>query len=125
MTVSANSSTSAGGLASAATGMRPMRRGASHERAAMSSRKQLGDLRPLHLHHHLLAGAQAGGVHLGDRGRGDRGLVEPLEQLLEGAAEVDLDHRPDVGEGLRRHLVAEQLELGDQLVGEEALAARR
>ena len=38
MTVSANSSTSAGGLASAVTGMRPMSRGASHDRAAMSSR---------------------------------------------------------------------------------------
>ncbi len=39
ITVSANSSTSAGGLASAVTGMRPISRGASHESAAMSSRK--------------------------------------------------------------------------------------
>ncbi len=36
--VSANSSMSAGGLASAATGMRPMRCGASHDIASMSSR---------------------------------------------------------------------------------------
>ena len=36
--VSANSSTSAGGFASAATGMRPIRRGASHDIASMSSR---------------------------------------------------------------------------------------
>ena len=40
MTVSAKSSTSAGGFASAATGIRPTRRGASHESAAMSSRKR-------------------------------------------------------------------------------------
>ena len=40
MTVSANSSTSAGGFASAATGMRPTSRGASQESAAMSSRKR-------------------------------------------------------------------------------------
>ena len=42
---------------------------------------------------------------------------------LERAAEVDLDDRADVGERLGRHLVAQQLELGDQLVGEQALAA--
>ena len=85
----------------------------------------LRDLRPLHLHHDLLAGAQPGGVHLGDGGGGDGRLVEPLEQLVERAAEVDLDHGPDVGERLGRHLVAQQLELADQLVGEEALARRR
>ena len=103
-------------------GCGPTSRGASHDRAAMSSRKQLGDPGPLHLDHDLLTGAQAGGVDLGDRRRRDRGLVEPLEELLERAAEVDLDHRAHVGEGLGRHLVAQELELGDQLVGEQALA---
>ena len=86
--------------------------------------EELRDPRSLHLDHDLFAGAEAGGVHLGDRGGGDGLLVERLEQLLEGAAEVDLDHGPHVGERLGRHLVAEELELGDQLVGEEALAAR-
>ena len=84
--------------------------------------EELGDLGPLHLDDDLFAGAQAGGVHLGDRRRRDRGLVEPLEQLLERAAEVDLDDRAHVGERLGRHLVAQELELGDQLVGEQALA---
>ncbi len=83
----------------------------------------LRDLRPLHLDHDLFAGAQPGRVHLGDRGRGDRRLVERLEQLLERTAEVDLHHCPHVGERLGRHLIAQQLELVDQLVGEEALAA--
>ncbi len=39
ITVSANRSTRAGGFANAATGIRPTSRGASHESAAMSSRK--------------------------------------------------------------------------------------
>ena len=122
MTVSANSSTSAGGLASAVDRDAPDEPGRQPRQGGDVVAEQLGHPGPLHLDHDLLAGAQAGGVHLGDRRRRDRGLVEPLEQLLERTAEVDLDHRAHVGEGLGRHLVAQELELGDQLVGEQALA---
>ncbi len=45
----------------------------------------------LHLHDDLLAGAQRRGVHLGDRRRGERGLVERGEHVLEAGAEVLLD----------------------------------
>ena len=119
MTVSANSSTSAGGLASAATGIRPIRRGASHERAAMSSRNSCATRGRCTFTTTSSPVRRPGGVHLGDRGRRDGGLVEPLEQLLERAAEVDLDDGPHVVERLRRHLVAQELELRDQLVGEQ------
>ena len=86
--------------------------------------EELRDPRALHLDDDLLAGDEAGRVHLRDRRRRDRLLVELGEELLERAAEVDLDDGPDVLERLGRHLVAQLLELGDQLVGEEALAAR-
>ena len=99
-----------------------MRRGASHDEGGDVVAEELRDPGSLHLHDDLLAGAEPGGVHLGDRRGRDGRLVEPLEQLLERAAEVDLDDGPHVGERLGRHLVAQELELGDQLVGEEALA---
>ena len=83
--VSANSSTRAGGLASAATGIRPIRRGASQLMAAMSRSHQARHLGPLHLDHHFFAGAQAGGVDLGDRRGSDRGGLEVLEDRLQAA----------------------------------------
>ena len=99
-------------------------RGASHDSAAMSSRNELRDLRPLHLDHDLFAGDEPGRVHLRDRRRRDRLLVEAANTVVERAAEVDLDDGADVVERLGRHPVAQQLELGDQLVGEQPLAAR-
>ena len=99
------------------------RRGASHDERGDVVAEELRDLRALHLDDDLFAGDEAGRVHLRDRGRRDRHLVERREELLERAAEVDLDDGAHVGERLGRHLVAEQLELGDQLVGEQALAA--
>ena len=121
--VSANSSTSAGGLASEAIGIRPTRNGAIQLITRRSLCTRRGRPRPLHLDDDLLAGAQRGGVHLGDRGGGERGGVERGEQVLDPAAEVGLDHRADGVERLGRHLVAAQLELADQLLGEQALAA--
>ena len=56
--VSANSSTSAGGLARAATGIRPTRRGAIQLMAARSRRTRRGHVGPLHLDHDGLAGAR-------------------------------------------------------------------
>ena len=54
---------------------------------------ELADRRALHLHHDVLAGAQRGAVHLGDRRRRQRLGVEALEHLLERPAEVLLDDR--------------------------------
>ena len=47
------------------------------------------------------------------------------EHVVERAAEVELDDPPHVVERLGRHLVAQQLELGDQLLGEQPFAAAR
>ena len=83
-----------------------------------------GHLGPLHLHDHFLARDQAGGVHLRDRRRGDGLFVELGEDRVEWAAELGFDHRADLGKRCRGHLVAQLLELVDQLVGEEALEGR-
>ena len=82
------------------------------------------DLRALHLHDDLFAGAQPRRVHLRDRRRRDRRAVEALEHVVERAAEVELDDPAHDVERLGRHTVAEQLELGDELRREQALAAR-
>ena len=86
--------------------------------------EELRDLRPLHLDDDLFTGDEPGRVHLCDRGGRDRLLVEGREQILEPPAEVDLHDGADVVERLRRHPVAQLLELGDHLVGEQAFAAR-
>ena len=90
----------------------------------MSSRKSCATCGSLHLDHDLLAGDEARRVDLRDRRRRDRLLVELGEERLERPAEVDLDHRAHRVERLGRDLVAQELELGHQLVGEEPLAAR-
>ena len=67
---------------------------------------------PLHLDHHLLPAGQPRAVHLADRGRGDRHLVELLEDLLDGQAEL-LPRSPGApasnGSGLGVVLQAAQL----------------
>ena len=82
------------------------------------------DLRALHLDDDVFAGAQPCRVHLRDRRRRDRRALERREHVVEGAAELELDDAAHVVERLGRHAVAEQLELGDELFGEQALAAR-
>ena len=62
-------------------------------------------------------------MHLCDRRRRQRDHVEAGEHRLEGLAEVLLDHPPHVLERLGRHLVPQQLELVDELLGEQTLAA--
>ena len=74
--VSANSSTSAGGLARAATGMRPTRSGAIQLMAARSRRTSVATSGRCTLTTTRLAGPQAGRVDLGDRRGGDRDAVE-------------------------------------------------
>ena len=75
---------------------------------------------PLHLDDHLLTGEQGGHVHLGDRRRSQRGALEAGEHLLERAAQVGLDHLAHDVEVFGGHLVAQQGELGDEFVGEDA-----
>ena len=122
--VSANSSTRAGGLARAATGMRPTRNGASHAMTAMSARTRSATDGPLHLDDDALAGAQRGRVHLGDRRRRQRLVVDGGEHLVERPAQVLLDDPAHDRPRLGRHLVAAVLALAHQLLGEQALARR-
>ena len=49
--------------------------------------------RPLHLHHHALAVRKGRAVHLADRGRRDRPLLEVEEGLLDPQTEVLFDDR--------------------------------
>ena len=67
---------------------------------------------------------QAGRVHLGDGGGGERCQLEYGEELVERAPEVLLDDPPHRAEGLCRHMVAQQPELGHELLGKEALSRR-
>ena len=121
MIVSANSSTRAGGLASAATGMRPTRCGASHAITARSWRTRR-DRGALDLHHHRRPVAQRGRVHLGDGGGGQRGVVHGGEHRPDGPAQLFEEHALDDRPRLGGDLVAAPLELGDQLGREDAVA---
>ena len=81
----------------------------------------VGDAGPLHLDHHRLAGVQPGAVGLPDGGRGERLPVELGEHVVDAAAELGLEHRPDDLGRLRRNPV---LQLG-QLVGDVGRDAGR
>ena len=83
---------------------------------------QCRHLRSLHLDDDVLAGAQPRDVHLRDRRRGECGLVEELEHVVEARAEVLLDGAPNHVEGLGGNLVPALLELLDELGREQALA---
>ena len=98
---SANSSTSAGGFASAATGMRPTSNGDEPRERAQVLAHERRDSWPLDLHDDLLAGDEAGRVHLRDRRRGERLGRELGEDLLERPPEVALHDRAHVGERAR------------------------
>ena len=63
-------------------------------------------------------------MHLRDRRRRQRLLRQLGEQPLDGSAEVALDDGPDRCERLGRDVVTQQLELADQLLGEQPLTAR-
>ena len=76
------------------------------------------------LGHDVLAGAQPGDVHLRDRRRRERRLVELLEHLGDRPSVGALDDRAGLGARERRHAVLQLLELvGD--VGRQQVAARR
>ncbi len=120
--VSPNSSTRAGGLASAATGIRPTRSGAIQLIAARSRRTKVATSGRCTLTTTASPSAQSRRVDLGDRRGGDGRALELAELLFEGPAQVGFDDAADHGEGLGRHLVATQPELGHELLGEEPLA---
>ena len=80
------------------------------------------DRRALHLHHDRRPVAQRGGVHLGDGGRGQRGVLDGGEHRLERPAQLLGEHPLDDRPRLGRDLVAAPLELGDQLGREDAVA---
>ena len=61
-------------------------------------------------------------MYLGDRRRRQRGLVDPLEHLVQRTPEILLDRRPHRLERFGLHLVAALLELRDQLAGEQPFA---
>ena len=125
--VSANSSTSAGGLASAAMGMRPTRNGASQ---AMTLQVGVHQAWPTDGRCTLTTtsspvcsvAAWTWAIEAAASGR----AVELGEHRLEAVRPSSrLDDRRTASPGLGRHLVAALLELGDELLGEEALAAAR
>ena len=90
--VSANSSTSAGGLARADNGDPADEEGGDPAHGGQIRPHGRGDRGTLHFHHHLLAGVEGGGVHLGDGRGGERLPVELREDVLERTAQVLLHH---------------------------------
>ena len=120
--VSANSSTSAGGLASAATGMRPTRCGASQAiaRRSVCTRRATSGRWTLTTTSSPVRRRAAWTWAIDAAASGVS--VERLEDVLERPSEVGLDGAAHVVERLGRHLVAAALELLDQLGREEALA---
>ena len=123
--VSAKSSTRAGGLASAVTGIRPTSSGASQLIAVEVLTNERGDARALDLDDYRFARAKCGGVNLGDRCGRKWDRVECAEHL-----------EPEAGRGpastIRRTAAKvsggtwslQRLELGDELGGEDPLARR-
>ena len=75
------------------------------------------DARAQHLDHHLAAVLELRGVHLGDRRRGQRGLVETAEQLGNRPAEGFLDRGARHRAGEWRHAVLQLGQLGGDVVG--------
>ena len=86
----------------------------------------LGDDRPQpradHLDHHVFAAVQARGVHLGDRGRGQRLLLEAGEHLGNGRAQLFLDQCHGPGRLERRHLVLQQRQFVGDVLGQQDAA---
>ena len=122
--VSANSSTSAGGLASAAMGMRPTRNGASQAMTFRSActRRATDGRWTLTTTRSPVTRVAACTWAIDAAARGVRSMS--ANTASEGPAELRLDDGADLVPRLGRDLVAALLELGDQLLGEQALAAR-
>ena len=74
------------------------------------------------LDHDGRAVEEGGGVHLGDGGGGEGGVLDRGEGGVEGATQFLGQDLLDDGPGLGGDLVAAPLELGHQLRREDALA---
>src|SRR6266540_3309192 len=82
------------------------------------------DARTLDLHHHRLPRVQPGAVRLADGRRGERLPVELGEDALDRAAELGLEYRPDLFDGISRDAILERAELGAYIRGKEVDAGR-
>ncbi len=84
----------------------------------------VGDTRAQHLDRDLLAGGGAGEMDLRDRGGGNRGFVEGLEQGVERLGEFGLDRGPRRRTRKGRQPVLQAGEIGGDLVTQQ-IGARR
>ena len=84
----------------------------------------LTDPGALYLHDDRLARVSHRAVHLRDRRARERDLVERREQLLDGATQASLDLAEDLGDGQRRAVVLQRLELFDPVGGEQVRPGR-
>ena len=117
----ANSSTSAGGLASAVTGMRPTSLGASQAMTRRSSRTSRATAGRWTLTTTLSPVRRVAAWTWAIEAAAS-GLRSTQRNVVQRAAEVLLDHLAHDVKRLGRHLVAAQLELVHELGGEDALA---
>ena len=73
----------------------------------------------LHLHHHFLARAQPGPVHLPDAGRAQRGVIKLAEHLRNGPAQLLLNNLAGHRRVERRHVALQLLKLVNQRFGQQ------
>ena len=90
-----------------------------------SRRTWVAHRRPLDLDDDGLAGHQRRGVDLGDGCGRDRRALEGRRRPARGCGPGRPRRSADDGERLGRHLIAAFAELGDELLGEDALTGRQ
>ena len=83
------------------------------------------DARPQHLDRDLAAVGGDGEMHLGDRGGGDRRVVEAGEQRVDRLAELGLDDAPGLGAGESRQMVLQLRQVGRDLFAQKIGAGRQ
>ena len=83
------------------------------------------DARPQHLDRDLAAVGGDGEMHLGDRGSGNRRVVEAGEQRVERLAELGLDDSPGFGAGEGRQVVLQLRQVGSDPFAQEIGAGRQ
>ncbi len=81
--------------------------------------QHLAHARTLDLDHHVGAVFQAGGVHLGDGGAGQRLGIDPFIQGVQGRAELRFHGLTDVMERQRRRAIQALLEFADVFLREQ------
>ena len=92
-----------------------------HLEVALDVRAHAG---PQHLDDDLLPALERRRVHLGDRGRRERRLVEALEDLGDRPAVGALDDRARLGARERRHAVLQLRELVGDVLGQQVAPGR-